>query len=472
VLRNSVSHGKTEQFDATAFISGDTSSFFNLPGGPIGVVLGAEYRTDNLSYDQDEQVQLGYTFYNAIPDFKAPRQKVKEAFGELRIPIVKDLPLLRELEVDGAARVSNYNLGTTGTVWAWNGTVLYSPVPGLRLRGNYARAVRAPNQSELFTPFGQNYSLVGDPCDALAIQSANANRAANCLAAGVPAGTRIQYFSSLPFLSGGNSDLKAEVSNSLTLGGVFTPRFLPGFSLSVDYYDIKVKQSISFLNAQFVLNQCYDLPTLNNPYCGFFTRATGTQRGHESLPYAIIDNSLHVTPFNFAKLTARGFDTEIAYRHQVGNIGRLDTRLTWTHATNRTNFTSPADPAFGDRILSELGNPEDAFNWNTSLQHGRFTFGYQMRYVGKMLTSSYEDYYSFEGRPAEDPNINDKKWYPTTIYHDVRLGIDVGPKFNFYMGIDNLTDKQPPYGLSGIGGGSAIYDAIGRFYYAGVVAKF
>jgi outer membrane receptor protein involved in Fe transport len=68
--------------------------------------------------------------------------------------------------------------------------------------------------------------------------------------------------------------------------------------------------------------------------------------------------------------------------------------------------------------------------------------------------------------------VNDKVWYPDTFYHDVRFGVDVGPKFNFYMGVDNLLNTKPPYGLGGIGGGSSIYDVYGRFYYAGVVAKF
>ncbi|HZU50974.1 MAG TPA: TonB-dependent receptor, partial [Sphingomicrobium sp.] len=397
---------------------------------------------------------------------------VKEAFGELSVPIVKDRPFLNELEVDGAARISNYNLGTTGSVWAWNATAIYSPIRGLRFRGNIARAVRAPNQSELYTPFGTNYALVTDPCDAIAIQTGSQYRAANCLAAGVPAGTRIQYLSSLQFLQGGNMDLKAETSKSYTFGGVATPAFLPGFSASVDYYNIKVANAIEYLSAQGILNECYDLPTLNNAYCALFTRAQGSQLGHSGLQYGILDNTLHVEPYNYAKLRARGIDTEIAYRHQLGQVGRLDTRLTWTHVLERTDFTSIGDPNFGNRLLSTLGNPQDAFNWNTSLQHGRFTFGYQMRYIGRMTTAAYEDFFQFEGRPPQDPNINDKVWYPAEIYHDVRLGIDVGPKFNFYMGIDNLTDVQPPYGLSGIGGGSAIYDAIGRFYYAGVVAKF
>ena len=77
-----------------------------------------------MAYDQDEQVQLGYTFYNAIPAFEAPKAEVKEAFGEIRIPILKDLPFIQELEIAGAARVSDYKLGTTGTVWAYNGNVI------------------------------------------------------------------------------------------------------------------------------------------------------------------------------------------------------------------------------------------------------------------------------------------------------------------------------------------------------------
>src|SRR4029450_4154960 len=113
-----------------------------------------------------------------------------------------------------------YKLGNTGTVWAYNGNVVWSPVKGLRFRGNYARAVRAPNQVELFTPFGQNFALVLDPCDRNSINLGSANRPANCPAAGVPAGQGITYSSSLPFLSGGNENLEAETSDSITIGGV------------------------------------------------------------------------------------------------------------------------------------------------------------------------------------------------------------------------------------------------------------
>ena len=383
---------------------------------------------------------------------------MKEAFGEIRIPIIKDRTLLQEFEIDAAARVSDYKLGTTGTVWAWNVNAIYSPFVGVRFRANKARAVRAPNQSELFTPFGQNFSLLNDPCSANNVGGGSPTRAANCVAAGVPAGSVISYTSSLPFKSGGNVDLEAEVSDSITVGGVITPRFLPGFSASVDYYDIKVKKAIQFLGAQFILNQCVDQPTLNNPFCAFFTRASGTQLGHDDIPFAVLDNSLRVTPFNFAKLRARGLDMEFAYRRQLGWLGRLNSRFTWTHALELTQNINPADPSFQDRLLSELGNPKDAFNWNNSLQHGRFTFGYQMRWLSKMYVNTYETWNSLQGRPPENADYADQTFYPQRWYHDIRMGIDVGPKYNFYMGIDNLTNTKPPYALTGISGGSGIYD--------------
>jgi len=465
--------GRTKQFDAQAFIAGDTSKWFELPGGPIGFVFGAEYRQDDLFYHQDHDIELGYTRYNPIPTFDADTSKVREAFGEIRLPLVKDVPLLRELEISGAARVSDYTLGNTGTVWAYNGSVIWTPVDGVRLRGNFGRSVRAPNQTELFTPFGQNFSLVTDPCDVTQVGQGSANRQANCIADGIPAGTAIVYSSSLPFLSGGNQDLSAEKSDSITLGGVITPRFLPGFSASADYYKIKVKDEISFVTAQQVLNLCYDLATLNNPYCPLFSRGDAAGNGaHGNVPYGIAPNSLHAAPVNYAKLLARGLDVEVAYRGQIGKLGRLDTRLNWTHVFELTNFVDPNDPAFEDRVLSEIGDPKDAFNWNTSIKHGPITVGYQMRYVGKMVLNFAEDIFSVNGEDPQNEDYFVKKFYPARWYHDVRVAIDVNKDYNFYLGVDNLTDTKPPFNATGIGGGSGIYDARGRFFYAGFLAKF
>ena len=146
--------------------------------------------------------------------------------------------------------------------------------------------------------------------------------------------------------------------------------------------------------------------------------------------------------------------------------------MNWTHVLELSQYINPSDPNRIDRLMSELGNPKDAFNWNSSLQHGRFTFGYQMRWLSKMYVNTFETWNALQDRPAENADFADQSHYPQRWYHDIRMGVDVGPKYNFYMGIDNLTNTKPPYALTGISGGSGIYDAIGRFYYAGFKAKF
>jgi outer membrane receptor protein involved in Fe transport len=495
---DTVAKGKTSQFDALGFVSGDTSQFLNLPGGPVAFVLGAEYRAEDLFYQQDPQVEQGYTFYNSIGKVNPPKSKVKEAFGELRLPILKDRPFFHELEVSAAARVSDYNLGRTGTVWAYNGSAVWSPISGLRFRGNYGRSVRAPNQSELFFPASQNFAPgFGDPCSSINISTGSSNRPTNCAAAGRPGGTSatlnpsrasdavpnlappfdFRYDSSLELVSGGNADLRAEKSDSWTLGVVSTPAFVPGFSVSVDYYNIRVNNVITSPSPQAMVNACYDLPDLSNQFCTLFQRVPTGQTGpNGEQPFRIIEGSLFQQPLNYAKLIAKGIDVEVAYRHSLGSLGRLDTRLTYTHVLDRSNYLDPTNPNFQNVIVGnkggELGDPRDAFNWNSSLQHGRFTFGYQMRYISHMYLNTYEDFNAVQGRPPENADYADRKFYPARFYHDVRLGVDVTPRFNLYLGADNVTNTKPPLGLTGIGGGSAIYDTRGRFYYGGVVAKF
>jgi len=477
-LLDTVAKGKTSQLDLLAFVAGDTSSFLNLPGGPISFVLGGEYRAEDVHYQQDEQVSLGYTFYNAIPTFDAPKSKVKELFGEIRIPILKDTRFFEELEVSGAVRASNYNLGNTGTVWAYNGSATWSPIKGLRFRGNYGRSVRAPNQVELFSQPGQNFApAFADPCSARNIGTGSSNRAANCASVGIPASYDFVYSSSLELVSGGNPDLEAEKSDSYTVGTVITPSFLPGFSLSVDYYNIKVKNVITAPTPQAIVNACYDLPSTSNSFCALFERVPAGQTGPRGeQEFRIVEGSLFQGPLNYAKLVAKGIDVEAAYRGQFFGLGLLDTSLTWTHVLDRSNFLDPTNPTFKNVIVGhhggELGDPKDAFNWNTALTRGVVTFGHQLRYISAMYLNTYEDFNSVQGRPPENADYADQKKYGAQWYHDVRVGFDVTKDYNFYLGIDNLTNTKPPLGLTGIGGGSGIYDARGRFFYAGAVAKF
>lgn len=472
LLQDSLAKGKISQFVVSAFMSGDTGKWFELPGGPVGFAIGAEYRRETANYVQDAATAAGLTFYNAIPLFDPPAFEVKEAYAEIRLPILKDTPFFEELTVSAAARVADYR-GSTGTVFAYNAGLEWAPFRSLRLRGNYSRAVRAPNLADLFTPLGQNFATVVDPCSARNVGTGSSTRAANCTADGVPAGYDYVYTSSIGFLSGGNPDLGEETSDSYTLGGVFTPDFIPGFTFSADYYNITVKDVITAPSAQGILNACYDAADLNNQFCALFERAGAGGGPRGEIPGRILENSLQVVPLNYAKLQVAGIDFEARYDRQIDNFGKISLGGIYTMALKNNSFLSPTDPGRADRILGELGDPEHAFNLNASLVSGPFTFGYRARYIGKMSNGAWENYNSVQGRaPQNDDAFADGfKYYPAVWYHDFRVAFDVAEKFNFYGGVDNAFDRDPPFGLSGAGGGSGIYSNRGRFFYAGFTAK-
>jgi len=471
VIQDTTSVGKITQAVVSGFVSGNSSKWFELPGGPVYFAAGGEYRRETNRFRADPLVEAGYTFYNALPSFSPPSFEVKEAYAEIRLPLLKDVPFFQELTVSGAGRVADYK-GSTGTVYAYDGAVAWSPIGGLVLRGNYSHSVRAPNLTELYSAQGQNFApAFVDPCSKRNIGTGSSMRAANCAAAGIPAAYDYVYGESLEILTGGNPDLKAETSNSYNIGGVLTPSFIPGFSLSVDYYNITVNKVISTPDAQAIANNCYDLAP-GNFFCSLFQRAGAGGGPNDEEQFRIIEGSLSATSLNFAKLKARGIDVNVSYRHNFEGFAELSSTLAYTHVLQRDDFVDQSDPTFADQNLGELGDPKDAFNWNVDAKFGPLTVGYQMRYIGHMVLNEYENIFSVQGRPPENADYADRIYYPAVFYHDIRFGLDVNEKFNFYTGVDNVANRLPPLGVTGVGEGSGIYSARGRFFYAGVTAKF
>ncbi|MFD1951460.1 TonB-dependent receptor domain-containing protein [Sphingomonas arantia] len=471
LLVNSSANGKIKQFVANGFVAGNLGKLFTLPGGPVGFSIGGEYRRERVEYDLDDLTQAGYAFYNAIPTFTAPAFEVKEAFGEISIPLLKDVPFFQELTLTGSGRISDYK-GSTGTTYSYSGEVSWRPIEDIRFRASYNRAVRAPNLSDLYSAQSQNFAPApNDPCSARNIGTGSTTRAANCAAAGVPANYDFVYTSSIELVSGGNTALTEEKSDNYTVGGVLTPRFIPGLSISVDYFDITVDDVITAPSAQQIMNACYDAADINNQFCGLFTR-NGTGAGpQDEVPYQILQGSLQQTVLNYAKLKARGIDSEISYRRNLG-FGTASFRAVWTHTLQRDQFLNPADPGRADQILGQLNDPKNRINVNTSLKVGTFTLGYQGRWIGRQVLNTYEDLNSLQGRPPENEDYADVRSYGNVFYHDIRFDAEVSDRFNVYLGIDNITDRLPPFGLTGVGAGSGIYDVRGRYLYTGFVAKF
>lgn len=469
---DSLATGKITQFDVLGYVSGDLSQLFELPGGPIGFSVGAEYRKETINYDLDDLTQAGYAFYNAIPSLVAPAFKVREAFAEVNVPLLKDMPFANQLTVKGAGRISKYK-GIDETIKTYGVEGIYSPIRDITFRGAYNRSVRAPNLSELYSAQGQNFAPgFVDPCSERNLATGSANRAANCAAAGRPAGYDFVYSSSLELVSGGNPNLTVEKSDSVTLGGYVQPRFIPGLSLSADYYNIKVKDVITSIgSAQTIANLCYDSPSLSNPFCPLFTRAGGGGGPNGEVEFQILQGSLLQSQANFAKLVVRGVDSQINYTKTFG-FGRLTANVVWTHVLKNETFTDPATPDFKNVLINELADPRDEVNANFSVKRGKLTLGYQARWIGKQYLNTYEDYNSVNGLPPQNEDYAEIIKYPSVNYHDARVSYDFNTKFNGYVGADNILDKKPPYGLTGIGGGSGIYDNRGRYFYMGLIAKF
>ncbi len=511
ILHTSSRKQWAEQINAQAFISGNSGSF-ELPGGPIGFALGVEYRREDAYSAYDAVTQAGATFLNAFQPFEPPALEVKEAFGEIRIPLLADAQLAHELTVEGSGRVSDYG-GSTGAVWAYNVGAIWAPVPDIRLRVSYAKSVRAPNLNNLYATPGVTFQNgLTDPCDQAGGTNANnnitsnPNRVRNCRDAGIP--TTITYTdgsgqtATIPWvnvpgsgvagINRGNPDLVPEVGKSLTAGVILQPRFIPGLTVSIDYYDIKVENVISGLTGQAIINRCYDDPTgIDNVFCDAVSRRTsadnlinGTFDGQSSRR---LQNTPDITlpsggsaffnqPFNFAALKTSGIDVDASYTRTLGADTRLSLRGIVSYLIRREQFTSITNPNFSTRLHGTLGDPVWAASFNANLDFGSFNFGYNMRYVGKMVTSglAWETFFPHQDRTPTNPDARPFAQYKAQTYHNIRAGFDINENFEFYTGVDNLFNNLPPYDTVGNGSiaGDSIYPNTGRFYYAGFQAKF
>ena len=464
------------QFIASGFVSGDLSQLFELPGGPIRFAVGAEYRRETAFYQQEQFVTDGFTNGVSIPSFKPNPFVVKEAFGELQIPVLKDT-FIHELTFSGAGRVAKYQ-GSVGTVYSYNGGVDFAPVQDIRFRANYSRAVRAPNVSETGFPLVPNFfNNFTDPCNPAVIGTGV--RATNCATDLGPLLANLTNIAqSLPIVSGSNPNLNAEKSDSYTYGVVIQPRWVPGLNLSVDYYNISVKGVIASVSPQTIVNQCYDSPTLANIFCSQFTRFRGPGVGPlGEVAGRVLGNSLINAPLNFANRKRRGLDVNLAYRHDFGPLD-FNTSLIYTHNFTISNFQDPTNPNFETRVLGQLGDPEDEFRWDFDFGVGPVTLGYRMRYIGPQFFNGYATLFPLNGQTPTDVDAFPDTKYPSVMYHDIRLDFDIGKSGSgnsakFYIGVDNVLDKGVPRGATtATGGGSAIYSFRGRNFYAGFRARF
>ncbi|MEP6867300.1 MAG: TonB-dependent receptor [Novosphingobium sp.] len=419
-----------------ANIRGDLGDTIQL-AGPIAVAAGLEYRKESARQLSDALSptridftgirggpaalngrQGPYRFFNPLPFSGA--YDIKEGYLEVNVPVLKDSVIARSLDINGAVRHADYS--TSGGVTTWKVGASWQVIDPLRFRGTVSQDIRAPNLLELFNPATQ---LNG-----------------NVVYKGVTT-PQVNFAT-------GNPNLSPERARTITFGGIYQPGWLPGFQASVDYYRIKLKDAITTLAEQRVVDEC---AAGNQTQCANIT----------VLPSGSL--SILRPNLNLANQTVAGIDFELTYRTPLAG-GDFTLRLVGNHATANNSETpgSPVREGLGETITPK---------WSGILQgtwsNDALSLFVQERFIGAA---------KLDATRVEGVDINDNTT-PAVFYTNVTATYNLkigGGKQQVYLSIANLFDRDPPTSPPPVTtfttAASSAYDPIGRYITMGVRVSF
>lgn len=450
-----------------------TGTLFELPAGPVGISVGAEYRHqeleitsnsdpaffDNAGITQAEwfgQIRgvpqlptVQATLFDSINvGLASGAQDVKEGYGELQIPVLADTPGFQSLDLTLAARYTDYK--TSGSVTTWKVGASWEPVYGVRFRFNQSRDIAAPSLYALFagrnaTAGGFNDIHVIDPAD------------------GEPG-----FFTVPTFSDQGNPNLNPEKADTTTLGVVIQPAAVPGLTFSADFYRVKVEDVIAQANPALQLQQCEDSGG-TDPVCDFFIR-------NPNLPFSDRTTANAVTeviqsPQNLASLETQGVDFELGYSFPMfGGTASLRAFVNYLHKLD-TQESVDAEVRENDGRSYAIDNAYGLPKWrgllSQSFRNDRFSVTATQRFTGSYTFGPDGVVYD---PPLEMPNIVYVGL--NTTYNFDEEGQIVG-----FLNIQNLFNVEPPatpVGVAYIGvpTDKVIYDVNGRYFTAGVRFEF
>jgi iron complex outermembrane receptor protein len=472
------SRGNTQEAIATASVTAKLGEYgLQSPWASHGLAVnvGAEYRKEKLEFDTDLEFSTGDLAGQSGPTIGTRGEfKVKEFFTEVQLPLVEDRPFMRQLELRGGYRYSKYSVGANKfSTNTWKLEAEWAPIQDIKFRASANRAVRAPNIVELFSAQSVGNDGSTDPC-AGATPSATQ---AQCALTGVSAA---QYGSIRPNiaaqylgLAGGNPNLTPEKADSFTAGVVLQPRWLPRFAASIDYFNIRVKNSIGPLGGDVIIGQC--IATGDPFYCSKVHRAPNS-------------GSLWLTPTGYIEdlnvnaggLSTRGIDFNASYVQPLpAGWGSLGLSFVGTYLDSliaQPNVAVAFDCAgyFG----AQCGTPSPKWRHKLRLTYtapNGIGLSGQWRYFSavKNNTLSPDPDLASAARTAGTDFIGKQG------YFDLVLTARIGDHYQFRLGANNIFDRLPPIINATItptyGNGNTypqVYDALGRYIFAGVTLDF
>jgi len=455
----------------------------------VGVSFGAEYRREHLDFAADFVQASGQLSGagGASPPVNGGYD-VYELFGEARVPLVQDQAWAKDITLELAYRYSDYsNAGVTNTYKvAGDWTV----VDGLRFRGGYNRAVRAPNVVELFSP--QNVVLDGteDPCAGLTVGNPLVARCATLFGLSQQQVLLLEPDPAAQYngQTGGNPNLKPETADTYTVGVVWSPSFISGLNFTLDYFDIKVKDYISNIGADTIINGCVN--GTQPSFCPLVHRdAIGSIRSTQGY---VID-----TTFNTGGLRTTGIDVSATYRTGLDAIGldnagsvSMNFVGTWLDKLETTpqKGDDPIDCAglYGAACSALGGSPNPnpewrhkmRVTWNTPFEYGwvgGFGLSAQWRYLSSVKLDATSSNPALTG-----PVLGTDAKLKAQSYIDLLATWKIKDSYSFRAGVNNVFDNDPPLtGQTNCPAGpcnqnvyAQVYDSLGRYFFIGLTADF
>jgi len=443
-----------EQHVGAANVRGNLA---DLWAGPLAVAAGVEYRVDSIGVNHDALSNQYAYFQNFGSDYDG-RTKVIEGYGEAELPLVRDASWTRSLALNGAVRVTHYDIRGFGsylrtdttnkfTRTTWKASLLWEPTDWVRLRATQSHDIRAPNFADLYLASASSFTPV-------------TNRFNPTLAQTPPS-----------IVNGGSPNLRPESADTTTAGIVFSPKsgMLSRFRLSLDYYNIRVKGYIAQPpgGAQFIVDRCFAGVA---QACGLISFASGQGSAISEIRNIAL---------NLEKLVTRGLDIESEYRIPVGGQSNILLRAlaTYVGKLEATSFGTKVDRAGQTGGSAALAAPDWTVNGFLTFDSPHLSVTVQGRYIAPGL---YDGQFVGPGQKGYAPtliNSISNNRVPSRFYVNLSGSLHVGPDrtkgFELFGAINNLFDRDPPAAPETQFYTNPVYfDTIGRYFRAGARLRF
>lgn len=484
-------------------LNGDFGASLPWAEDAINFAVGAEYRSygaiqtsDLLASTPGELGGAG----GAAPEVDGGYD-VYEAVAEIVVPLVQGKPFFENLSLEAGVRYSDYSVRAPGSpaydAWTYKVGGTWDTGGGLTFRGNYSRAVRAPNIGELFVP--QTVGLTNlslDPCQ-LALPVGNANLTAVCRAQGAPASSigsiQVPTAGQANATFGGNLNLKPEKADTYTLGFVFQPEFVPGLALSMDYYNIKVADAVSSLTPDDAIDACFGNLTAasaSDPACTSIGRDPGTGELNSD---PATTSGLFLPLSNAGKLATDGIDLNINWKGDIG-FAELALSFVGNYTFSSTFKASPGSinrecVGYYSINCTSTGSLAPQFGWSqrTTLSFESFDVSLAWRHLDAVKQEPLDadpvtgQGPAFEGDvPGSNFGIVNAGRIGAYNYFDLAVRFNLTDNFTLTASVENLLNKKPPFVGSSIGSTTfnsgntypSTYDTMGRKYGVSLRTKF